>query len=321
LLGNPDLTLADVATADEVPLLVKLLAADQPLSIQVHPPEPVAEAMFAAGSPLVSDDRAKIELLIALEPFSVFAGWRDSQDAVALLRSADCHQAADLLADGDLHGAIRLLLAMTADEVAARTPAVLAAVATRRYEGQTHAYTLAAQSFPGDAGLLVLLLLDHHLLAAGAGVYMPAGGVHAYAQGFGLEVMTSSDNVLRLGLTSKTVAVEEAIAALDDAGDPRFVGADVRMNRGQPTVTSYYPHAAPFTARLLQRSEASASGGHYRCVLAIGGTTTITADHETVTLQPGHAAAVLASEPAITIHTDGAAAVIEANPQQTRTGA
>lgn len=311
LADSPDATLADVTAPDDVPLLVKLLAADQPLSIQVHPPAPVAQAMFAAGSSLVSDDRAKIELLIALEPFSVFAGWRERNDAESLLRSSGCAQAADLLAGDDLPAAIRALLAMSADDVRAQTPELLEAVTRRGYEGQTNAFRLAAQSFPGDAGLLVLLLLDHHLLPAGTGVYMPAGGVHAYAQGFGLEVMTSSDNVLRLGLTSKAVAVDEALAALADDGDPHFVGAEIRMSQGRPSVTSYFPRSAPFTAQLLQTTSVMAAGGHYRCVVAIGGTTTVTTSASEVTLRPGQAAAVLAHEPAAAIRTDGAAAVVE----------
>ena len=42
-------------------------------------------------------------------------------------------------------------------------------------------------------------------------MYLPAGNVHAYLHGLGVEVMASSDNVLRGGLTPKFVDVPELL--------------------------------------------------------------------------------------------------------------
>jgi hypothetical protein len=44
-----------------------------------------------------------------------------------------------------------------------------------------------------------------------------------YIRGTGLEVMTSSDNVIRLGLTGKPVFVDQAIAALDFDAQPQVL--------------------------------------------------------------------------------------------------
>ncbi len=49
---------------------------------------------------------------------------------------------------------------------------------------------------------------------------MPAGAVHAYLHGVGVEIMANSDNVLRAGLTSKHVDVEELLANVDCVAAP-----------------------------------------------------------------------------------------------------
>jgi mannose-6-phosphate isomerase len=52
-------------------------------------------------------------------------------------------------------------------------------------------------------------------LAPGEAVFLPAGNLHAYLQGTGVEIMASSDNVLRGGLTPKHVDVPELLRVLD----------------------------------------------------------------------------------------------------------
>ena len=56
-------------------------------------------------------------------------------------------------------------------------------------------------AFPNDPGVLVSVLLDHDVLRPGEAIAVSAGIVHSYVGGLGVEVMTSSDNVLRGGLT------------------------------------------------------------------------------------------------------------------------
>ena len=52
-------------------------------------------------------------------------------------------------------------------------------------------------------------------LHPGDALYMPAGNLHAYLSGGGMEIMANSDNVMRGGLTRKYVNVEELLAILD----------------------------------------------------------------------------------------------------------
>jgi len=71
------------------------------------------------------------------------------------------------------------------------------------------------ERYPGDAGVLAALLLNRLTLAPGEGIYLPAGNLHAYMQGVGIEVMANSDNVLRGGLTPKHIDVPELLRVLD----------------------------------------------------------------------------------------------------------
>jgi mannose-6-phosphate isomerase len=72
-----------------------------------------------------------------------------------------------------------------------------------------------AELYPGDPGIIAPLYLNLLKLAPGEAVYLNAGVLHAYIDGFGVELMANSDNVLRGGLTPKHVDVDELMQALD----------------------------------------------------------------------------------------------------------
>ncbi len=100
--------------------------------------------------------------------------------------------------------------------------AVVAACATLASSGSPYAAACAAAvreagHHPGDLGVVAMLLLRHTVLAPGQAVFMPAGGLHAYLRGTGIEVLANSDNVVRAGLTGKHVDVPELLKLLDPA--------------------------------------------------------------------------------------------------------
>ena len=71
------------------------------------------------------------------------------------------------------------------------------------------------QLYPGDPGVVIALLMNQVFLAPGEALYLPAGNIHAYLSGLGIEVMAASDNVLRGGLTKKHIDVVELQRVLD----------------------------------------------------------------------------------------------------------
>jgi mannose-6-phosphate isomerase len=89
------------------------------------------------------------------------------------------------------------------------------ALANGPYAEPAAAAVRIAADHPGDIGVVASLLLRHAVLAPGQAVFMPAGGLHAYLNGTGIELLANSDNVVRAGLTAKHLDVPELLALLD----------------------------------------------------------------------------------------------------------
>ena len=206
----------------DAPLLVKILAAAKPLSIQLHPSHVAMAQLEDRGhAGLLVDRGEKAELLIAVERFEALAGLRALPEARAVVRALRLDDAADLLDRGDVRGAIADLLSTDAvpdfDAGLAALPPIERTILAK-----------ARAAFPGDRGLPVAFLMQPHVLEPGDALSVPVGVVHAYVDGLAVEVMTSCDNVLRLGMTSKLVSVEAALLALDtERGPQRLFGAEV----------------------------------------------------------------------------------------------
>jgi mannose-6-phosphate isomerase len=208
----------------QLPYLVKLLAADTPLSLQVHPDRAQAEAGFAieeaAGIPHDAPNRNyrdrnhKPELLCALTPFEALCGFRPVSATVGLLDELDLPELAFLraaLAGPDpLRDAFARTLAL-----ADPTPVAIAVGARVAEDGPLRGVWLAARHFPGDVGVVLALLLNYVRLQPGQAIFLGAGTVHAYLDGTGVEIMAESDNVLRCGLTSKHVDAPELLRITD----------------------------------------------------------------------------------------------------------
>ncbi len=224
-----------------LPFLMKVLAAERPLSLQAHPSTAQARAGFEreerAGVPrlaphrLYKDASHKPELLCALGPFEALSGFREASEAHEVLGALGVPSLGGVVATLAEPGAAPVSRAFTALlTIEAGTRAELVAdvgkaAAALAAKGGTlaPAYRWAArlaEEYPGDPGVVCSLLLRHVELAAGEALYLPAGNLHAYLRGVGVEIMASSDNVLRGGLTPKHVDVAELLAVLDFAGGP-----------------------------------------------------------------------------------------------------
>jgi mannose-6-phosphate isomerase len=221
-----------------LPFLLKVLSADAALSIQVHPSRAQARAGFGAKNVNYVDDWPKPELLCALTPFEVLAGLRPPRDAAALLRALSVPQLAPLAAELDaatipetpeaLSRALATVLEWPAGSRDELITAVVNSCTTLAsstpppssvgpYAAACAAAVRAAADHPGDLGVVAMLLMRHAVLAPGQAVFMPAGGLHAYLHGTGIEVLANSDNVVRAGLTGKHIDVPELLKLLDPA--------------------------------------------------------------------------------------------------------
>jgi mannose-6-phosphate isomerase len=211
-----------------LPFLFKVLAAKHALSIQAHPALAQARAGFARDNERglaledphrnYKDPNHKPEVLVALDaPFWGLAGFRELQalrgDLIRLLRPAPdaiplLAELLDALDRGGLQAFTRTLL--RADPAAWRKqePAYHGAL-TACIPSLLAWYERLVEDFPGDPSAIFLLALNLFRLEPGQALFTPPGCLHAYLDGFGLELMTASDNVLRGGLTRKPVDRDE----------------------------------------------------------------------------------------------------------------
>jgi mannose-6-phosphate isomerase len=225
-----------------LPFLFKVLSAAEPLSIQCHPDPAQARAGFAReeslGIPFTSPSRnykdpcAKPELLVALTPFVALKGFRAPAEIARLLRRS-APGALDALADRVVATAIddglRAVLTFALETVGDERARVLAALDEGIRARSTPEAALVARLralHPDDMTVLAPLFLNLVVLAPGDGVFLGPGELHAYVEGTGLELMSSSDNVLRGGLTPKHVDKSELMRIA------RFVVDDGARNRG-----------------------------------------------------------------------------------------
>jgi mannose-6-phosphate isomerase len=287
------------AVSGPLPFMVKLLAAAGPLSLQTHPSATQAGRGFAeeeaAGIPRGSaernyvDDRAKPELLIALTPFRALCGLRPLSATADLLRSIGgpaTDLAAALMADG-IGETVRALLLGTrpaADIVnacaalgdAAPDEAALVVDLDRRH--------------PGDPAAVVSLLLNLVTLTPGQALYLTPGNLHAYLHGTAIEVMGSSDNVVRGGLTNKAVDVHELLRLLDP--DP-ITDPCVTPMRIADATWRYPTPDAPFVVDAHHvDGRAEFVAGTHELVMCATGATDVLSPGQVMHLAPGDTLAV-----------------------------
>lgn len=221
-----------------LPFLVKVLAADEPLSLQAHPSAEQAVEGFnreeRAGIPISAPNRNyrdpshKPEILVALGQFEALAGFRPAEQTVELMRAlgvSDLDPFINLLdAQSDADGLRALFttwITAPQPDIDVLVPAVLEGAINyvrsgkRKFAAEAKTVLELGERYPGDAGVLASLLLNRISLAPGEAIYLPAGNLHAYLEGVGVEVMANSDNVLRGGLTPKHVDVPELLRVLD----------------------------------------------------------------------------------------------------------
>ncbi|TVR89168.1 MAG: mannose-6-phosphate isomerase, class I [Spirochaetaceae bacterium] len=218
----------------ELPFLLKVIAAGQPLSLQAHPSKDQAEAGFAReeclgipqGAPHRSyrDRNHKPELVAALTPFGAMVGFRDpgALEHVIAPIEAEAGLLLAALASGGVERLFDDVLALSLPQLQSIINAVQRVAPDESGERgiggqeQDSARALCYQTilrlalaYPNDPGVLAPLYLNVLHLDPGAALCLPAGVLHAYLYGVGVEIMANSNNVLRGGLTSKYVDREE----------------------------------------------------------------------------------------------------------------
>ncbi|QCQ92001.1 mannose-6-phosphate isomerase, class I [Rhodococcus sp. SGAir0479] len=269
------------AFGDRLPFLLKVLAAEEPLSLQAHPSAEQALEGFAreeaSGLPVDSPERNyrdashKPELVVALTRFEALAGFRDPHRTVRLLAALNVPELAPyvgLLAgqpdSGGLRAVFTTWITLPSPALATLLPAVLDGCVAylanpdageREFVPEVRTALELSEGYPGDAGVLASLLLNRITLEPGEGLFLAAGNLHAYLHGTAVEIMANSDNVLRGGLTPKHVDVPELLRVLD------FESVDVPVLTAAPTAcVGEAAYRTPAPEFRLSRIDLDASG-------------------------------------------------------------
>ncbi|MBB4688757.1 mannose-6-phosphate isomerase, class I [Amycolatopsis jiangsuensis] len=288
-----------------LPFLLKVLAADRPLSLQVHPNLEQAAAGFAdeerRGIPIDASQRTyrdtnhKPELLCALTPFTGLCGFRAPAAAADLLAELDIEAArrhVELLRTEPDALATVLIAFLTQER--ARTAELVELVAQTFSAGPHRIYADLARRFPGDPGVLAALLLNPVRLRPGEALYLEPGVPHAYVSGLGVEVMANSDNVLRCGLTGKHIDVPGLLNVV------RFEPKEPRLVRPiEVDDEEVYPSPAKdfrLSRRVLNGETRTIRGAGPRILLCTHGRVVVRLHTETVALTSGESVFVPARE-------------------------
>jgi len=288
-------SLAQSGDTPRLPFLMKILAAGSPLSLQAHPSPERARTGFAleneAGVPIDAADRNykdpfhKPEIIYALsETFEALCGFRDPAE---IRRILDELRALDVASDEPQAGAIDALesrltgpealrdvvdwllrdgrgedsgevawLVERVVELARLAGELAVGGAVIGFPAELATVRQLADAYPGDPGIVLSLLLNHVTLRRGEVLFLPAGNIHAYLSGLGVEVMAASDNVLRGGLTPKHIDIDELLDVLDFSPLPvPYLPA----TNESPGVSVYRP-AVPDFALVRVEAEAAVPG-------------------------------------------------------------
>lgn len=310
-----------IVYGSRLPFLMKILSAASALSIQTHPSRQRAQRGYAREESLgiprndpervYKDDWPKPEIMVALSEMQAMVGFRPLGelgrvlDEFGLRHSFEDAFGAGLFArpavDADL------LRSVMDDEHPAHelVEAIQQAVpepgwsdAARELQGT--ARELQAQ-FPGDPGVLAALFMNRVTLRPGEALYVPDGVIHAHLRGTGIEVMASSDNVLRGGLTSKHIAVDELVRVVD------FTPSEPEVLRGNevgPGVFRYPTYCDEFDVWRLEVTDgtplAVPAPEGARIALVVSGEVTLDDGTDLLVLERGDAAFMSADSAPVT---------------------
>ncbi|EHF8250075.1 mannose-6-phosphate isomerase [Enterobacter roggenkampii] len=303
----------------ELPFLFKVLCADQPLSIQVHPNKQASEIGFAkenaAGIPLdaaernYKDPNHKPELVFALTPFLAMNAFREFSEIISLLQPvAGAHNAiAHFLENPNAEALSQLfasLLNMQGEEKSHALAVLKAALESQQGE-PWETIRLIAQFYPDDSGLFSPLLLNVVKLNPGEAMFLFAETPHAYLQGVALEVMANSDNVLRAGLTPKYIDIPELGANVKFVAKPAAELLTQPVKNGAELDFPIPVEDFAFSLHDLSQTETTIAQESAAILFCVEGEATLHKGEQHLVLKPGESAFVAANESPVSVSGTG----------------
>lgn len=307
----------------QLPFLLKLLAADQPLSIQVHPTKLAAQQGFEREDNLripldhlnrnYRDANHKPEVIYALTPFKALNGFKSFNEIAQAFQKFEWDHPA-VKAFIQCPDSVRLRQLFIAclrleEEEKQRVLTRLIQSADQQEVEIEQTIRMIAKVWPDDRGLLMPLFLNIIDLRPGEALYLAAGTPHTYLQGMGVEIMANSDNVLRAGLTTKHIDIDELVANV------QFHEKKVEHLTLSPLVNgnhNHYPVPDPdfrLSIITLISPVRVSTHGLPQILLCLEGTLNLISEEQCLTLSLGESAFIPANQGAFMLEGQGQVAL------------
>lgn len=280
---------------DRLPFLLKILSADQPLSIQAHPDCRDAcegfsheqDAETAAADRTFVDDWPRPELFVALSEVDALCGFREPRRTRALLEGLGVRTSLDevfgpLTERSGAAGLAEVFLdCLSGDGHRLELVGEVVSAAVNHVDDAGDLGLLSRtaveldEHHPGDPSLLAALLLNRVHLTRGQALQVPPGTMHTYLRGTGIEVAANSNNTVRGGLTAKHIDVDSLVRIVNFASGPAPIiepdvhGPLVEYPTGRPEFQLWAVHLRPGAAEMLPATDRPrillVLGGHLVC--------------------------------------------------------
>ena len=217
---------------DRLPFLLKVLDVKDMLSIQVHPDRLQAIEGYtrenqrgvdlAAVDRNYRDSRHKPELMVALSDFWLLHGFKPlPQFSSVLKRVPELNFLSELLENSGIEGLYTQVMTMEQKEInrvlSSLAERVVPLYEAKELEKDDESYWAAkailnfCKDRDFDRGIFSIYFFNLLKLEKGEGIYQKPGMLHAYLEGQNVELMANSDNVIRAGLTTKHIDVDELL--------------------------------------------------------------------------------------------------------------
>lgn len=218
---------------DQLPFLLKILSANEPLSIQLHPSRAQAEALHAQDPSHYPDANHKPEIAVALEQLRALAGIRGAKQIEALMKqypelrtfigfNSFSRQPKSKLGKLAFLSLFRNAIANPRELTTTIDKLIVRLNKKDKLNYREKLFLEMSVKYPGDVGLLSIFFLKLHTLSKGQAMFIPAGVPHAYLKGNIIECMASSDNVIRVGLTGKFKDIPALLECVNDKSVVKF---------------------------------------------------------------------------------------------------
>ena len=194
-------------TLKDIPILLKVLSIDKPLSIQIHPNSETARTLNTLNPSVYKDANPKPEMTIAITQFELFCGFRPINDFICILEQIP--QLSTIFGSDVSSYKIILNHLLNQDETLLNNFTSLLISLFKNSRGETQFdneiqwFIKLNQIFPNDVGCYFVFVMKYYCLNPGESIFISPHQPHFYLCGDAIECMVNSDNVIRCGLTNK----------------------------------------------------------------------------------------------------------------------